>query len=95
MIIQRMTIRVKPGCMKEWIEVLKTSTSKAPNPEFSRLYVSHADPELLVHDLEFESLADKDKFWEEWTGRPEDEAIRKASLELVDEWVSTEYWTLE
>jgi len=94
MIVWRWTMRVKSGRMKEWVEVYGTNLAKADNPEFYHMYISRSDPELLALDLEFENLAEKEKFWEEWQKRPEHVAIKKAAGELVDEWLDNEIWTL-
>jgi hypothetical protein len=95
MIVQRITMRVKAERMEEWVAVLKTNHDKWDHPEFSRIYVSHSDPELVVQDLEFEDLAAKGKFWEEWAKRPEYTAIVKAYHELEVEAPGDEYWTLK
>ena len=74
--------------------MLQANNARAPNPEFSRFYVSHCDPELLVQDLEFEDLAAHDAFWEEWQKGPEHAAIAKAYGELGIEHTDTDYWTV-
>ena len=95
MIVQRSTMRVKPGRMKEWVEVIKVNHGKSSKPDNFRLYTSHADPALHVQDLEFESVAEKDEWWEEWKKTPEHDAIVAAYPACVEEYLGSEIWTLE
>ena len=96
MIVHRLTIHVKQGCMEEALKMLKAARAKLDNPNIARIYTSNIGPfNQLVEDLKFENLSEYEKFWEEWWSKPETTEFMKKWNELVETGGAGEVWNLE
>ena len=72
MIVERLTVLVKRGCMDQVVEMIKAERAKYGNQDRWRLYYSQWGPgDLFVQDFEFENMEECEKFWAEWFARPE------------------------
>jgi hypothetical protein len=96
MIVQRISVRAKPGRRDEVVEVLKAERANLDDPSTMRVLTSNvgAPWNTLVYELTSENLADSEQGWEEWNARPETPEVFEKWLQLVDDW-SSEYWNIE
>ena len=96
MIVNRLTFRVKPGCMEEVLKMVKAERAKLDNPKMARIYTPNIGRfDLLVEDLEFENLAEFDKFWTAWGSKPETAEFMEKWETLVETGGFGEIWNLE
>lgn len=93
MIVQRITWKVKRGCMQELV-ALNNSFSETTGRTV-RGYTSRIGPqETVVGEHEFESLAEMEKSWAEWNARPDTPAFTEKWLALMETGGTTEIWDL-
>ena len=93
MIVQRITFKVKRGCMQELVALAKSFDESAGIT--ARTYTSRIGRhDTLVGEQEFESLAEMEKFWEEWSARPDTPAFMEKWLALTERGGTTEIWDL-
>ncbi len=93
MLVNRRTFLVKPGCMEKLASLLiGERTSESPP---SRIYTPDIGPfDVLVFELEFESLGAYEKFWSDWAAKPETEAFMEKWYALIKPGGKNEIWTL-
>ena len=92
MIVQRMTISIKPGRMDEVLTLLKEDRKRSGFQ--SRLYqIDIGTFGQIAIELEFEDMAAREKFWTEWGAVPERPAFMEKWLEYTKSG-GTEIWTL-
>ena len=67
MIVERRTYKVKHGQWRNLVELIKAEMA-AIGPEIgSRIYNPIVGPfGVIVHDLEFKDMAEREKFWAKW-----------------------------
>ena len=95
MIVQRFTVLVKRGCMKQVVEMVKAERATYDSPDRFRFYTSSFGPgDLFVQDLEFETLEEQEKHWTEWFARPTTPEFMKKWDEVVVRHVSNDIWNL-
>jgi hypothetical protein len=71
MIVHRLSWNVKPGYMDRFVELLKAELARTPQFK-SRIYTStFGTGDICAEEIEFENLAELDKFWSEWFAKPE------------------------
>ena len=93
MIVQRMTHKVKRGCMQELLALGNCfiestgSTVRRYTPRVGR-------HDTLVGDHEFESLAEMERFWAERSARPDTPALMEKLFALTERGGTTEIWDL-
>jgi hypothetical protein len=93
MFAHRLTFRVKTGHVSEVVEMIKSEIAKGGPP--SRVYQSYISPSnLVIEDLEFESLAELQAHWAEWFAKPETAAFLERWDELVEGTVTNEVWQI-
>ena len=94
MIVQRITWKVKQGCMQELVALAKSFVESAGIT--CRTYTSRIGRhDTLVGDNEFESLAEMEKFSAEWFARPDTPAFLEKWFALTERGGYTEVWNLE
>jgi len=93
MILERFVWKVKQGCMQEAVALSKSFAESAGTT--CRIYTSNIGPHsTLVIDQEFETLAQRGKFWVEWDARPETPALWEKWLAVTETGGYTEIWNL-
>ena len=64
MIVERLTFKVKVGCRAKFIELTKAVVEEAGMT--SRVFSYRFGPhDIVISDLEFESMEDHRKFWDD------------------------------
>jgi hypothetical protein len=95
MIVERFTWHVKPGHQQEFVELVKGERERIGKAEV-RIYVPFYGPHnVVIGELEFETLEDQDGFWQEWWQAPEAQTYMEALSQLQDAGGSHELWILE
>lgn len=81
MLAERSLYYPKPGCHGELVKVLKAGGQRFPPPHDFRLYsrVIGTSPTIAL-EIEFESLAEREKHWSDWGATP------GATAEFRNEW---------
>ena len=93
MIVERMTVKVKKGCMQEAVALCKSFDESAGIT--CRTYTSRIGPDdTLVRDHEFESLAEMERFWKEWSAKPDSVGLREKGRAVTERGGTTEIWDL-
>ena len=92
MIVQRVTHRVKQGCMDEFLALIK----RMQTVENKRTYTPNIVPDasVVVNEMEVEDLAELDKAWAAWWADPKTPAYMEEYNKLTEGWGS-EVWNLE
>lgn len=92
MIVQRMTIKVKPGHMEDVLALLKEDRKQMGRNH--RLYeIDLGTFNQVAIELEFEDMAAREKLWTEWGARPETAAFMEKWLEWT-KGGTNEIWNL-
>jgi len=92
--INRITSKVKPGAMGEVVKLAKAEIERMGNK--ATVYTPYFGPsDVVVFDLEFESLEACRKMWEEWFASPEGDRYMEKFTTLVESGGSTEFWNVE
>ena len=94
MIVNRITMLVKKGCMQELIDLIKGEVAKSDKTSAAvRISWPTLGPmDTLVYERTFEDLADFDAFWAEWNAKPETAAFWTKYDTLVKPGGSQEIW---
>ena len=93
MIVDRITWKVKRGCMQEAVALCK-SFAESAGPT-TRIYTANVGPhDTLVADHEFESLAERESFLKEWSARPDTPAFMEKWRALTERGGTHEIWNL-
>ena len=93
MIVQRVTHKVKQGCMEELV-ALGNSFIESTGRTVRRYTPNVGRFDTLVGDHEFEGLAEMEKFWAEWHARPDTPAFMEKWFALTETGGTTEIWNL-
>ena len=97
MLVNRITHIVKRGCMEEALALLKAEGDRYTRPRnynhrLYRPHIGHSD--VLAFEIEFESMEDHKKFWDEYSARSETTEVTEKYNKLVEPGTTTEIWTL-
>ncbi len=93
MYINRRTFSTKIGRSEDAIRILKTGADHLGWKPIYRVLTSHFGTFGLVElELEFETLADYERFWADFDAAPETEGIMAQWLETVQEGGTNELW---
>jgi hypothetical protein len=97
MIVQRSTWKVKVGCYDKFVELVRAEATKNRDPSYkTRIYTGNIGPfDAVAVDFEFEDLAALEKFWTEWSTKPETAEFWKKWNELVEAGGGNEVWNVE
>ena len=95
MIVHRQTFTVKLGQRDAAMELLNTGgTHVEPTPTF-RVYGNSVGPhDTVVLEIEFENLADYERFWNAWRAAPESAAVFEKWYQLIEPGGTSEIWDL-
>ena len=94
MFVQRITHYVKLGCHAEFMALMRSKDSvltKATKRTYSPFITPDA---VVVHEAEFEDLAELEKTWAAWWAEPDTPAFMEQYNKLVKN-NGSEIWTLE
>jgi len=96
MIVQRICVKIKPGCSDALVDFLKASRARMKNPKNMRVLrpkigTSH---NTVVYELTNKDLEENQRDWQEWLARPETPALLERWDQLVEDW-SDEFWEVE
>jgi hypothetical protein len=84
MIIERLEWEIKRGHVQDFLAVLKESEAAATAFRFRRIGTSKfGQQSVVVCDLEWESLDEREKVWAAWNLSPQAPAIYKKADELI------------
>ncbi len=94
MIVQRFTWKVKTGYLDKFIELLKAESVKDPQLTW-RIYTPNiGEYDAVAEEFEFENLAVLEKFWAEWSAKPETEEFVQKYDECREPGGDTTIWDL-
>jgi hypothetical protein len=95
MIVDRRTFVIKRGCMQEAIKVAKAERERSNSPRPTRIYAPCVGAfDLLVLEVEYESLGEYEKSFAEYFTDPEAIAFQEKLYELTEVGGGDEFWTL-
>ena len=95
MIVHRATIKVKVGCMDKIVELTKAEFARSGDAHKWRLYTFKLGSyDILAYEVEFEDLAELDKFWTTWYATPEAAEYFKKIVGLREAGGGEEVWNL-
>jgi hypothetical protein len=95
MIVSRWMHDVKRGCMEEAVTLHLTQSEKIGHPHPVRVYASATGrSHVLAFEMEFGSLEEFEKFWTDWTARPETSAFVEKLRSLLGPGSTHEFWDL-
>lgn len=93
MLLNRHTINVKLGRAAELAELLKTGANHLDwIPPFRVMAARIGVQDRMALELEFESLADYDRFWSAFAAAPETQQVMARLLELTEPGTVNEIW---
>ena len=96
MIVNRRTFSIKRPRMQETVDLLRAQRKESSHPHATRIYTSNIAPfDILAFEIEFESLAGYEKFWADFSARPETAEFMSKWYELTEGGGANEIWTLE
>ena len=93
MILQRITFNVKVGCLNKLVELINAARAQATK-EF-RIYTSYIAPlDKLVEEIEFENMAELEKFWADFWANPGTPELMDKFNQLVETGGTNEVWNV-
>lgn len=93
MLLNRRTINVKPGRGAELAELLKTGANHLDwVPPFRVMASRFGTLDRIVLELEFDSLADYERFWTSWRNAPESAGVSARFSEVRESGEVNEIW---
>ena len=96
MIVNRRTFSIKRPRMQETVDWLRARWKEFNHPHAIRVYTPNiASFDILTFEIEFESLAGYEKFWADFSARPETAEFMSKWYELTEGGGTNEIWTLE
>ena len=96
MIVQRVFHYPKPGLQGDLVELLKAEEQRFPPLHGFRVYSHDIGCRSPVsQEFEFESHAEREKFWAGWFTDPGTAAFIKKYSELASRYWANEVWNLE
>jgi hypothetical protein len=82
--------------MQDLVAMMKAEQARLNLPITFRVYTPRIAPfSQVVAEWEYESLEAYDKFWEEWSARPETAQFMEKWNELTENGGTNEIWNLE
>ena len=95
MIVQRVTVQVKQGHVREFLALAKSQDSVLDRAT-KRTYTSNISPvhNIVAFELEFEDLGELDKTWAAWGADPDTPAYMEKWNKLVKD-SGSEVWNLK
>ena len=99
MLVQRLIEQVKVGCGTEYAELIRSLPDYGPAPPHGwRVYrAAHFAPwDVVVTEFEFESIAEREAWWEGWSGStPSQREWYDKRKEFVDCGGRSELWRVD
>lgn len=93
MIVNRRAFNVKKGCMEELVALLVAERERLDSDY--RIYAPGISPfDVVVLELEFESLEEYETAWAEWSASPESDEFMEKFNGLTLPGGTNEVWTL-
>ena len=88
MIVQRISVKAKPGCRDAVVDYLKATKPILEDPKSIRILTSEigAPHHTVVYELTDESVEAIEKGWQKWWARPEAQADFEKWMQIVDDW---------
>ncbi len=92
-VVNRRTSIAKSGYLNEAIALLKSVSS---NIYTQRIYRPRYAPfDTIAFEIEFASVAEMDRAWDEWAASPEAATFMSRWIEITEPGGTNEIWTLE
>jgi len=96
MIVNRRTFVVKRGCEEDLVALFRAERERLNIPITFRVYTPIIAPfDFVAAEWEFGSLEDYDKFWTDWSARPETAEFMEKWYKLTENGGTNEIWNLE
>jgi hypothetical protein len=96
MIVHRSTFLVKQGAMDDLVAMMKEEAERISFPFTFRVYTPNIAPRhVLAAEWEFGSLDEYEKFWTDWSARPETAEFMEKWNQLTERGGTDEIWDLE
>ena len=94
-VVERYTWKIKTGQVTKAVELLKEEWEGSESVPPQRVYTSWFGPgSTVMWEGEFESMDERQEFWDKWFQHPRAEGWIEELLELVDSHISRELWNL-
>ena len=71
MIVQRLTMRAKPGHFDELLELMKAERDKVEPGRVRILIPGQGRFDTLIYEITHKDQAESDRVWEEWRALPD------------------------
>jgi hypothetical protein len=96
MIVQRLTVKVKPGNRDAMVEMLKAARAEMENPRRMRILKPGIGVPLTTIEYELlnESVEENQKDWDEWFTKPGSQALLERWEQLVEDQIDV-FYTIE
>ncbi len=96
MVVNRRTFVVRQGSMEDLVAVMKAEAERINLSFAFRIYTPSIAPfHIVAAEWEFGSLEDYDKFWTDWSARPESAEFMEKWYNLTERGGTNEIWNLE
>lgn len=92
-VVNRRTFIAKQGCFNEAISLLKSFSRADLTYRFYR--PRYAPFSTIAFEVEFASVAEMDRVWDEWSASPEAATFMSRWVEITEPGGTNEVWTLE
>ena len=95
MLVNRRTFVVKRGCLLEVVALVQEMLEKYPVPGERKYRFYHpciAPFDILTMEMEFESLDDYEKHWDDWNAGPQAKEWVEKSQPLLQGGGTNEIW---
>ena len=95
MIVQRVTHHLRQGRQAEFLALMKSKPDSILSQVTKRTYLPNIVPDasVVVHEAEFEDLAELDKIWKAWWADADTPAYMEEYHKLVRS-AGSEVWSL-
>jgi hypothetical protein len=96
MIVERRTYSVNLGSTQDLVNLIKEEMRALGGNVVSRIYRPIAAPlDLVVHEMQFEDMAEREEFWAKWTDERATPAFWEKWHKLHRPGGHVEFWRLE
>jgi len=95
MIVQRMSVRAKPGHRDEVVDLLKAERARMDDPGRMRILAGGIGTawNTVVYELTAKNVTENEQKWQEWAGRPGMAEFWQKWIQVADDW-SDEVWEI-
>ena len=85
MLVNRITLPVKPGRVGKMVEMIKEAETMVETPHGSLIYTPYVGQQnVVIHDIKFENLTEVEEYWTVFWSHPDASAFRDRFNELLE-----------